>query len=135
MIHRILILDSDQPLREQLTETLRRTPNTEVSVVAGMNELVLDMKYGLYAAVFVDGDLLGGDASRLIAAVRSCLTRPMLVIASNEKAEDLDPDFVTLVVRKPYDVLMVTGVLLAAVTGPPGDAAGDADAGARTGRR
>lgn len=126
-MHRILILDPDQPLREQLTDALRRTANTEVAVAADAEELVSKVKYGAYAAVFVDGDLLDGDASRLIAAVKSSVMRPMVVIASNEKTEDLDPDFVTLVVRKPYDVLMLTGVLLSAVIEMPPDAGGDGD--------
>ena len=127
-MHRILILDVDQPLREQLTDALRRTANTEVAVAADAEELVSKMKHGAYAAVFVDGDLLlAGDARRLIAEVKSSAIRPMLIIASNEKAEDLDPDFVTLVVRKPYDVLTLTGVLLSAVIRMPSDAAGDGD--------
>lgn len=126
-MHRILILDVDQPLRDQLTDNLRRTANTEVAVAADAEELVSKVTYGTYAAVFVDGDLLDGDASRLIAAVKSSVMRPMLIIASNEKAEDLDPDFVTLVVRKPYDVLTLTGVLLSAVIKTPSDALGSGD--------
>jgi DNA-binding response OmpR family regulator len=126
-MHRILILDADQPLREQLTDALRRTANTEVAVAADAEELLSKVKYGAYAAVFADGDLLDGDAPRLIAAVKSSVMRPMLIIASNEKAEDLDPEFVTLVVRKPYDVLTLTGVLLSGVIQMPSDAreAGD----------
>jgi DNA-binding response OmpR family regulator len=126
-MHRILILDVDQPLREQLTDALRRAANTEVATAADADELVSKVKYGAYAAVFVDGDLLNGDASRLIAAVKSTVMRPMLIIASNEKAEDLDPNFVTLVVRKPYDVLTLTGVLLSAVIQMPSGARGDGD--------
>jgi DNA-binding response OmpR family regulator len=126
-MHRILILDADQPLREQLTDALRRTANTEVAVAADPEELMSKVQYGSYAAVFADGDLLGGDASRLIAAVKSSVTRPMLVIASNQRAENLDPEFVTLVVRKPYDVLTLTGVLLAAVIAIPPGALGDGD--------
>jgi DNA-binding response OmpR family regulator len=126
-MHRILILDFDHPLREQLTDALRRTANTEVAVAADAEELVSKVKFGSYAAVFVDGDLLDGGASRLIAAVKASAMRPMLIIASNEKAEDLDPDFVTLVVRKPYDVSMLTGVLLSAVIPVPADGAGTND--------
>jgi hypothetical protein len=51
----------------------------------------------------------------------------MLIIASNDKPEDLDPDLVTLVVRKPYDVLTLTGILLSALSQMPGGVAGDAD--------
>jgi CheY-like chemotaxis protein len=126
-MHRILILDFDHPLRQQLTESLRRTANTEVAVASDAEELLSRVTSGAYAAVFADGDLLDGDASRLIAAVRSSVLRPMLIIASNAKAADLDPDFVTLVVRKPYDVVTLTGVLLSAVIELPPEAGRDAD--------
>ncbi|HEX8407997.1 MAG TPA: hypothetical protein VF883_03975 [Thermoanaerobaculia bacterium] len=126
-MHRILILDFDHPVREQLTEALRRTANTEVAVAADADELMSKVKHGAYAAVFVDGDLLDEDASRLIAAVKSSVTRPMLVIASNDRTEDLDPNFVTLVVRKPYDVSTLTGVLLSAVIQVPADRLGNTD--------
>lgn len=51
----------------------------------------------------------------------------MLVIASHDKSDDLDPDVVTLVVRKPYDVLTVTGVLISAVIQIPADRLGKSD--------
>ncbi len=121
-MHRILILDSDHPLREQLTEALRRTATAEVAVASDTEELLSNVNDGACAAVFVDGDLLDGGTSRLITAVRACTVRPMLVIASNEKAENLDPDLVTLLVRKPYDVLTLTAVLSAAVMQVPADA-------------
>jgi DNA-binding response OmpR family regulator len=126
-MHRILIFDSDQPLREQLTVALRRTANTEVVVASDAAELMLNVKYGRCAAVFADADLLDGDASPVLEAVRSAVVRPMLIVASNERAEDLDPDLVTLVVRKPYDVQTVTGILLSAVIDVPPAGAHDAD--------
>lgn len=127
-MHRILILDVEQPLRDQLIDALHRTADTEVAVAADADELVSKVRDGAYAAVFVDGDRLDGKVSRLIAAVQASVTRPMLIVASNEKTEDLDPDFVTLVVRKPYDVLTLTGVLLSALIEMPSDAREDGDA-------
>jgi DNA-binding NtrC family response regulator len=121
VMHRILILDSDHPLRDQLTDVLGRTVNTEVAVASDVEDLLSKVKHEAFAALFVDGDLLAGDSSRLIGAVRACTVRPMLVIASNQKTEDLDPDLVTLVVRKPYDLLMLTGVLLSALIEVPAD--------------
>jgi DNA-binding response OmpR family regulator len=126
-MHRILILDSDQPLRDQLTVALSRTANTEVVVASDATELMLNVKYGRCAAVFADADLLDGDPSPVVEAVRSAVVRPMLIVASNERAEDLDPDLVTLVVRKPYDVQTVTGILLSAVLDVPPAVAHDGD--------
>lgn len=126
-MHRILILDSESPLRQRLAETLRQTANTEVTLAGDEEDLIAKAQFGPYAAVFADADLLEAGAARIIDAVRSSVTHPMLIIASNDKSEDLDPDLVTLVVRKPYDVLTLTGILLSAVMQMPGGLAGDAD--------
>jgi DNA-binding NtrC family response regulator len=129
-MNRVLILDSESPSRSQLVEAIQRRANTEVVLVANEDELTSRVKFGAYAAVFADSDLLDGRTSHLIAAVRSAIVRPMLVISSNEKAEDLDPDLVTLVVRKPYDVKTLTGILLSAIVQVPrvGDATTDTTA-------
>jgi DNA-binding response OmpR family regulator len=113
-MRRIIILDADHVMRSALVERVLRTANTEARVVADETELVSEVQSGLYSAVFADADLLDMGAPRLIDAVRSAPVRPMLVVASNARVEELDPDLVTLVVRKPYDVLTVTGVLLSA---------------------
>lgn len=117
-MHRILLLDSEHPLRSRLIETLQGMANTEVVMAADAEELVLNLRFGSWAAVFVDEELLLQGPAPLIDAVRSSVVRPMLVIASSRKCDDLDPDLVTLVVRKPYDVPMLTGILLAAVIPP-----------------
>lgn len=118
-MRRILVFDSDHPSRSALMDVLQRHAETDVVLAGSTEELEAKLKSDPFAAVFVDGDLLGENAPRLIAAVRSAPVRPMLIIASNDKAEDLDPDFVSLVVHKPYDVLTLTGILLAAVMETP----------------
>ena len=117
-MRRILVFDSDHPARSALMDVLQRHAETDVVLAGSTEELVAKLTSDAYAAVFVDGDLLG-DSAPLIAAVRSAPVRPMLIIASNDRAEDLDPDFVSLVVHKPYDVLTLTGILLAAVMETP----------------
>lgn len=114
-MHRILLLDSDHPQREPLLEAIARTANAEVLLVANEEELVAQVPLGAWAAIFADEELLPNGVSRVVAALRTAVVRPMLIIASNQKAADLDPDMVTLVVRKPYDVPTLTGILLAAV--------------------
>lgn len=126
-MHRILILDSNEPLREKLTDVLQRTGNVEVAIVADAEELVSKVRFGPYAAVFADRELIGDHVLRLVDAVKVSVLRPMLVLASNDKAEDLDPDVVTLVVRTPYDVLTVAGVLISAVIQVPADQLGKPD--------
>lgn len=118
-MHRILVLDSDHPLRAELLESVLRTANTEVVIVANEEELIAKLRYGAFAAVFADAGLLTAGATRLLDAVRSAIVRPMVVIAADARASELDPDLITLIVRKPYDVKMLTGVLLSAVLEMP----------------
>jgi CheY-like chemotaxis protein len=126
-MYRILLLDSDHPLRAQLIESVERTAGAQVVVADDEEELLGKLKSTSYAAVFADEELLPEGASRVTAAVRASGIRPMFIIASERKVEDLDADLVTLVVRKPYDVPVLTGILLAAVIPRPEEASGDAE--------
>jgi hypothetical protein len=45
-------------------------------------------------------------------------SRPVVVLASDDTAGGFDPALVSLIIRKPYDVQMVIGVLLACGTDP-----------------
>ena len=126
-MRRILLLDNDQPSRAEVVDKLRRAANTEAIVVDDAVQLISHVRYGIYAAVFADADLVGDHIPALIDAVRSAIARPMLVVASNHVHHELDGDLVTLIVRKPYDIEIVTGVLLSAVLAatPPPNASGD----------
>ena len=126
-MRRILLLDGDHPRRAQVVDVLRRTVNTEAVVSADAAELISHVRYGLYAAVFADAELLDGNIPALVEAVRSAIARPMLIVASNHVHHDLDGDLVTLVVRKPYDVEILTGILLSAVLEMPRLDSGEID--------
>lgn len=119
-MRRILILDRNHVQRAQLIDSLQRAANVETVVVDTDVELISRIYYGIYAAVFADDELLNDRITEVVDAVRSAIARPMLIVASNETHRDLDADLVTLVIRKPYDVSMVTGILLSAVFGMPG---------------
>jgi len=132
-VRRILILDRNHALRTQMIDSLQRAANVEVVVVDTDVELISRIYYGIYAAVFADDDLLNDRIDEVVEAVRSAIARPMLIVASNETHRDLDADLVTLIVRKPYDVPMVTGILLSAVLGVPGGSgAAEGDSTLRT---
>ena len=132
-MRRILILDRNHALRTQMIDSLQRAANVEVVVVDTDVELISRIYYGIYAAVFADDDLLNDRIDEVVEAVRSAIARPMLIVASNETHRDLDADLVTLIVRKPYDVPMVTGILLSAVLGVPGGSgAAEGDSTLRT---
>ncbi|HVG22739.1 MAG TPA: hypothetical protein VND45_01185 [Thermoanaerobaculia bacterium] len=111
-MHHILILDADTPERAELADAVRRAGSADVVLASDQEELVAKVRYGPYAAVFANEQMLPNGAAPLVDAVRSAIVRPMLVIAANEKSEELDAELVTLVVRRPYDVAMLTGVLL-----------------------
>ena len=129
---RVLILDGDHEGRAQLIEGLQRTSGADAVIVASDAELISRVQYGIYTAVFADADLLNENLAALVEAIRSAIARPMLIIASNERHRDLDGELVTLIVRKPYDVGMVTGILLSAITGIPGHDVSDDDPEIRT---
>jgi len=132
-MRRILILDRNHAQRAQLIEALQRAANVETVVVETDVELISRIYYGIYAAVFADDELLHDRIGEVVDAVRSAIARPMLIVASNETHRDLDADLVTLVIRKPYDVSMVTGILLSAVFGMPGPSgAAEGDTTVRT---
>lgn len=117
-MHRILLLDDDAR-RAELVETIERMANAEAVVAEDEEELVTNVRFGRWTAVFADGTLLSAGASALMDAVRAAVFRPMLIVAADEKPADLDPDLVTLIVRKPYDVPMLAGILLAGVPQGP----------------
>ena len=118
-MRRILLLDGNQAQRAQVVDTLRRAVNTEAIVVDTPAALISHVQSGIYAAVFADADLLGDQIPALINAVRSAIVRPMLIVASDDIHRELDADLVTLVVRKSYDVEILTGILLSAVLEMP----------------
>lgn len=127
-VRRILILDADTPLRAQLVASIGKTRNVDAITVANEDELMARVGFGRYAAVFADTELLTSGPERLIDAVSRAVVRPMVIIASNEKPENLDPELITLVVRKPYDVQTVMGILLSAVMDVQPDVDGAAEA-------
>lgn len=129
---RILILDGDDAHRAKLVDEVRRVSDADVVIAGSEAELIGHIQYGIYSAVFADADLLDENLPALVAAVRSAIARPMLILASNHTHRDLDGDLVTLVVRKPYDVGMVTGILLSAILGMPVQHAADDDPEIRT---
>jgi CheY-like chemotaxis protein len=122
-MQRIVVLDSDHPHRAALSETLGAA-GVQVTLADGVDGVLAMVAKDDLAAIFADDELLGDGAARVIGAIRAARTRPLLILASHRRADELDPDFVTLVVRKPYDVAMVVGVLLTAVL-PPLPPAGD----------
>jgi DNA-binding NtrC family response regulator len=127
-MRRILLLDADHSQRTALADSLRRTADTEIVLADDAATVVAKVTEDSFAAVFADADLLGEEVAMVIASIARTTVRPLLVVASNVQQETLDPDFVSLVVRKPYDVRMVTGILLSAVLQPPLGGAGDGPA-------
>ena len=111
-MHRILILDTDSADRSALVESIAQNAAAEAVVAADAEELAAMVRFGHWAAVFADGALLSAGASALMDALRTTVFRPMLIIGADEEPEGLDPELVALVVRKPCDVQMLTGILL-----------------------
>lgn len=126
-MRKILILDEDYPTREALVAQLRRTTDAEIVLASSAADVVSRIREDDCSAVLVDTSLVDGDLPRVLAAVRLASWRPLVLLVTKDPHQDLDPDLISLVVRKPYEVPLVTGILLAAVTDMPNRTDGDGD--------
>lgn len=118
-MRKILILDEDNPSREALVAQLRRTTDAEILLVSTAADVVARIREDYCSAVLVDTSLIDGDLPRVLAAVRLASWRPLVLLVTRDPQQDLDPDLISLVVRKPYEVPLVTGILLAALGDMP----------------
>lgn len=117
-MRKILILDEDTPFREALVAQIRETARAEVVLATDDAELVTKIQNDDWAAVLVDTSLVG-ELPRVLGAVNGASWRPLVLLVTQHPNDDLDPELISLVIRKPYEVGMVTGILLAAVTDVP----------------
>ena len=117
-MRKILILDEDTPFREALVAQLHERARADVVLAADAAEVVAKIKNDDWAAVLVDTSLVD-ELPRVLAAVNGASWRPLVLLVTEDPNDDLDPELISLVVRKPYEVSMVTGILLAAVTEMP----------------
>ena len=126
-VRKILILDEDTPFREALVAQLRQMTNAEIVLASDAAEVVAAIREDYCAAVLVDISLIDAELPRVLAAVRNAAWRPLVLLVTKTPAEDLDPELISLVVRKPYEVPMVTGILLAAISDMPPRMPSDGD--------
>ena len=126
-MRKILIFDQDTPIREALVAQLRHMASAEIVLASDAGDVVERLQSDYWAALLVDTSLLDGELPRVLAAARTAAWRPLVLLVANDTRSDLDPDLISLVVRRPYEVPMVAGVLLAAITENPHGAAGDAE--------
>jgi DNA-binding NtrC family response regulator len=119
VVRKILILDEDTSSREALVAQLRQTANADVVLVSDAADAVARLLEDGYAAILIDTALTADGLPCVLAAVRRASWRPLVVLVTEHPQQELDPDLISLVVRKPYEVPMVTGILLAAITDIP----------------
>ena len=118
-MHRVLLLDADHPGRTLLVDSIQHTANASCVVAAGPADVVAQLGAHAFAAVFIDAALLGNATQAVLTAIHSAAHRPLVVFASNDDPAALDPELISLIVRKPYDVPTVTGILLSAILEMP----------------
>jgi DNA-binding NarL/FixJ family response regulator len=130
IVRKILILDEHTPGRDALVAHLRELASAEIVLAADAANAIAQLRSDDWAAVLVESSLIAIEFPSLLAALRAAAWRPLVVLVTDEPDRDLDPDLISLIVREPYDVPMVTGVLLAAIT-DVADGASPDGAGAR----
>ena len=115
-MRKILSLEEDTPFRDELGTQLRQLADAELVIASDTADAVARIQDDYWAAVIVDTSLVADDLPHVLAAVRRASLRPVVLLVTKDPKPDLDPDLVSLVIRKPYEVGMVVGILLAAVT-------------------
>lgn len=131
-MRKIVILDEDTPFRQALVTQLRQTAHPTIVLASDAADLVGKIHEDHCAAILVDTALLADQLPHVLAAVRTAPWRPLVLLVTSDPEQDLDPELVSLIIRKPYEVGMVTGILLAAIGDmphPPGSESDRANPG------
>ncbi|MCU1349730.1 MAG: hypothetical protein JWO56_2760 [Acidobacteria bacterium] len=120
---RILFVEKDESLRLLIRRVLGRYA-IEADVVAEAHEAIAKLAVEKYQVVVVD--LLPTDQSaygviRAVGLMRQAM-RPV-VIATGDPAADarVDPEVISLIIRKPYDVQSLADMILASIAIRMGD--------------
>jgi DNA-binding response OmpR family regulator len=102
-------------LHSAALDVLRRA-GVDVDYASDLSAASAHLNGQRYAAVLIDANSTSCSSDALGTLVPQSETRPVVVLASSDSTTSYDPGLVSLIIRKPYDVQMVIGVLLACGT-------------------
>lgn len=118
---RVLVADDDQAIR-QLVCTIIRREGIEVDSAADGFEAIEKLKEREYAVILVDLMMPRVDGFGVIAHLKAHPQshKPVVLVISayaDQKFKEVDPDVVTGVIRKPFEVADLGGLVRLCVTG------------------
>jgi DNA-binding response OmpR family regulator len=114
---RILLVEDDPGIRRFLELVVGRGGFIFDSAVDGAEALRL-LKKNSYDLMLLDLMLPRFSGFEVIAALRKMKARPAVIVVTSNEANDLDPEIIASIVRKPFDLTelmtLVTETALAA---------------------
>lgn len=116
---RILIVDDDPSIRGLLRVIAKRTGTLADEAADGFSALELIDRHA-YDVVLLDLAMPLANGFDLIEGLRQKSRRPAVFVLSamgRHNLRDLDPSIVHCVVRKPFDVDLVTALMVSAASG------------------
>ena len=109
----VLLLDKDEALRHVVKRQLGDA-NIAFDLADDAAGAAVNSAENPYAVVLVDLDEPAFDGRAYLTALKSQRMRPaVIVVHTTELRAPLDPELVTVIVRKPYDALVLSSILLA----------------------
>ena len=118
---RILVADDDQSIR-QLLGTIIRREGFEVDAAADGQEAIDKLEVHDYAVILLDLMMPRRDGFEVIEYLKThhCKTKPVVLVISayaDQRFKRVDPDVVAGVIRKPFEVAELGGMIRLCVKG------------------
>ena len=116
---RVLIVDDDRAIR-QLLRLITERSGLVTDEAANGEECLSLMKRHPYDLILLDLSMPGSNGFDVIENLRDSADRPAVIVVtalSRWVFTELDPDVVTCVVRKPFDVTEVSWVIVQVASG------------------
>jgi len=112
---RILLVEDDPGIRGFLELVLARRGFVADSVTDGAEALKL-LKRNTYDLMLLDLMLPRFSGFEVITALKKMKTRPAVIVVTSNDANDLDPEIIASVVRKPFDLNELMTLITEAAT-------------------
>jgi len=112
---RILLVEDDPGIRGFLELVVARDGFVVDSVTDGAEALKL-LKRNTYDLMLLDLMLPRLSGFEVITALKEMKTRPAVIVVTSNDANDLDPEIIASVVRKPFDLSELMTLVTEAAT-------------------
>jgi two-component system OmpR family response regulator len=112
---RILLVEDDPGIRRFLEVVVARGGFIVDSATDGAEALRL-LKQNTYDLMLLDLMLPRVSGFEVISALRKLKTRPTVIVVTSNDANDLDPNIIASIVRKPFDLHELMTLVTATAT-------------------